>query len=192
MNIDARLVANFAAFQLAWFACVVAAGRGHALLGTGAIALAVALHAWLSRRARPELALVGIAVAIGAVWESVVVATGFVAYPSGMLATALAPYWIVAMWALFATTLNATLVWLRGRYVLAAAFGAIGGPLSYLAGIRLGAVEAIDVGSVLILQGIGWGMVMPLLMYIAPRFDGFQRGVRASGAASLREASQHV
>lgn len=192
MSFDIRVVANFVVFQLAWFACVISAARGHALLGTAAVALAVALHAWLSRRARPELIMVALAIGIGGVWDSFVAATGMVRYSSGLFAAPLAPYWILAMWALFATTLNATFVWMRGRYAVAAVFGAIGGPLSYYAGVRLGAVEAVDLKGALALQAIGWAVLMPLLIRTAPSFDGFQRGVPARGVSPLREVAQNV
>ena len=57
---------------------------------------------------------------------------------------------------------------------LAALFGAIGGPLSYLAGARLGAMSFIDSGAAVTALAIGWGLAMPLLMWLAARFE--QRG----------------
>jgi hypothetical protein len=44
------------------------------------------------------------------------------------------------MWIAFATTLNVSMRWLRGRPELALLFGAVGGPLAFYAGERLGAV----------------------------------------------------
>ena len=49
--------------------------------------------------------------------------------------------WIAALWFLFATLPYHSLGWLRGHWKLAFALGAIGGPLSYLGGVRMGAVE---------------------------------------------------
>ena len=44
---------------------------------------------------------------------------GWLAYPSGTFIAGLAPYWIVGMWMLFATTLNITFRWLHERMWLA-------------------------------------------------------------------------
>ena len=81
---------------------------------------------------------------MGLVFDSLLVTVGWLEYPNGMFAPVVAPYWILSMWVLFATTLNVSLAWLHGRYTLAAVFGAIGGPLSYLAGARLGAVTLAE------------------------------------------------
>ena len=51
--------------------------------------------------------------AIGAAFDSVLAATGLLVYSSGVLFAGTAPYWIVAMWALFATTLNVSMGWMR-------------------------------------------------------------------------------
>ena len=57
------------------------------------------------------------------------------AWPNGF-----APYWMLTLWIAFATTLNHSLRWLMHRPVAAALAGAIGGPLAYLAGAKLGAL----------------------------------------------------
>jgi hypothetical protein len=56
----------------------------------------------------------------------------------------LAPVWIIAMWAGFATLLHVALRWLLPHRWLAALLGAVGGPLAYYAGMRLGAVNFPD------------------------------------------------
>ncbi len=57
---------------------------------------------------------------------------------------------------------------MNGRPVLAAIFGAIGGPLSYMAGERLGAIALGDPRwrSLLVLS-ISWAVAMPLLMALS-------------------------
>ena len=66
-------------------------------------------------------------------------AAGWLEYPSGILLSNTAPHWIVAMWVLFASTLNVSLRWLRGRWALATLLGAVAGPLAYYGGAGLGA-----------------------------------------------------
>ena len=53
---------------------------------------------------------------------------------------ALAPYWLVVMWALFATTINVSMAWMKNRWLLAVVMGAVFGPMAF-AGEKLGAVN---------------------------------------------------
>src|SRR5690606_21972150 len=105
LMIVARLVTNFALFQAGWFACVLGAAWGQPWTGA---ALALAAAAWhVARAARPggELALVLIAAAFGAAFDSMLAASGWLVYASPAPWAGLAPVWIVALWACFATTL---------------------------------------------------------------------------------------
>ena len=90
-----------------------------------------------------------------------------------MLLSFAAPYWIVAMWALFATTVNLSLRWLKGRLWLALILGAIGGPLAYFAGYRFGAVTFLESTTALILLSLGWALWTPLLVLASGRYDGY-------------------
>ena len=76
------------------------------------------------------------------------------------------------MWMSFATTLNVSLGWLKKRYVLAAVFGALGGPLAYFTGFKLGGVEFSSMSLGLGAQALGWGVLMPLLTILADRLNG--------------------
>jgi hypothetical protein len=192
MSPAARDLLNFVVFQVAWFACVAGAARGHALAGTLAVVAAVALHLWLAPRRAPEAWLVGGAIAIGLVWDSLLVAAGLVSYPTGTFAPGLAPHWILAMWALFATTLNLSLGWLRGRPALAALLGAVGGPLAYFAGYRLGAIEAPEIGLALLAQGAGWAALMPLLAALAARVNGFAPAAPSLASPAVAVGARHV
>ena len=161
------ILVNFVAFQLGWFACVLGAAHGLPWAGTG---VALAIVAWhLTRAARPgaELILVLIAAGIGALWDSGLSGLGWIRYPSGVLIEGTAPYWIVAMWMLFATTLNVSLAWLRRNLPLAAVFGALGGPLAYLGGAKLGALTFAAQDAALVALALGWAVLTPLLLRLA-------------------------
>jgi hypothetical protein len=163
---------NFLAFQAGWFACVLSAARGHPWLGVAVASVIVGLHlSWVDAPGR-EARLVGLAVLMGLVLDSMLVATGWLAYANGQMAAGLAPYWILAMWALFATTMNVTMRWMRNRHVLAALLGLVGGPLSYLAGQRLGAVQFTDTLGAAAALAVVWAVAMPVLVKLSERFDG--------------------
>ena len=167
-----RALANFVVFEAAWFACILGVAHGQPLWGTAALAVAVAWHLAICARPATELALVGLLCAIGLVAESVMVALGHVAYPCGQPVAWLAPYWLVALWGEFAIALNVTLRWLRRRALLAAALGAVFGPLSFLGGVRLGAARFIDEPAALASLAVMWALLMPLVMAAADRLDG--------------------
>jgi len=166
------MLGNFAAFQVGWFAAVLSATARAPWLGVLVMAAVILLHLRSVDRPLPELVLVALCGAIGCVWDSLLVMSGWVAYPSGMLLPGFAPYWIVAMWMLFATTLNQSLGWLKSRRLLAVALGAAGGPLSYYAGAKLGGIALLAPGPAMLALAVGWGILMPSLLTIAARYDG--------------------
>lgn len=170
-----RVLANFAVFEAAWFACILAVAHGQPAWGSAALVAAVAWHAAISARPATELALAGVLCAIGLVAESIMVALGHVAYPCGQPVAWLAPYWLVALWGEFAIALNVTLRWLKRRPLLAAALGAVFGPLSFLGGVRLGAARFIDEPAALACLAAMWALLMPLVMAVSDRLDGVTR-----------------
>jgi len=173
MRIEPRTVINFIAFQVAWLLCVLGGANEQAIAGTMCVAAAILLHLALAQRPDREIMLIAAAALVGFFWDSALVALGLMHYPTGNFAAGFAPYWIIAMWALFATSLNLSMAWLKGRIGLAAAFGAAGGPLAYLAGERLGGVQITDPGLALSMQAVGWAVLLPLLTRLASRLNGF-------------------
>lgn len=174
-------MANIAFSQLAWFAAVLGAARGHPLAGTLCALAAIGWHLWVVPRPRRELQLVLLACLVGGAAETVVVALGHVAYPSGQPLAQWPPYWMVALWGLFAITLNVNLRWLRGRLWLAAGLGAVAGPAAFSAGVRLGGAHFVHPGPALAtLTGL-WALALPLLLWLSARFDGVTRQEVADG-----------
>jgi hypothetical protein len=165
---------NFLAFQAGWFSCVLGAANGYPMVGPIAVLVAVSLHLALACKPRRELVLILLAAVIGALFDTLLLQTGWLTYANGMLWAGTAPYWIVAMWLLFATTLNVSLRWLRQSYVAAAILGLIGGPLSYYGGAKLGGLTFVNASAALTALAIGWALVTPFLVWISIRLDGMQ------------------
>jgi hypothetical protein len=178
------ILTNFLIFQIGWLACVLGGANHLPWAGTGVAALAVAWHLSQAAAPRRELTLVLAVGLLGALWDSLLVAAGLLQYPSGTLVPGTAPHWIVAMWLLFATTLNVSLRWLRQRYTLAAIFGALGGPLAYYAGEQLGGVQIPQLGAAMAALAVGWAVIMPLLTVLAQRCDGMRTPLAAPIAAT--------
>jgi hypothetical protein len=168
------VIINALAFQAGWLCCVLAGANQLPWLGTLTALLIVAWHLGSAGSARREMPLILIAGGIGAVWDSLLVAAGWLQYPSGTLIEGTAPHWIVAMWLLFATTLNVSLRWLKERRALAALLGAVTGPAAYFAGWKLGGVQIPEPAVAMAALACGWALFMPILMSLSRRFDGMR------------------
>ena len=124
------------AFQFGWLACVALGNAGALLVAT----LLLPLHFFLVGASPREwrlslaIAMAGLAMDLG--WQY----AGLLQF-SGT-AVAGVPPWLAVLWLLFAGTLFHSLGWLRQRLALASVLGAVSGPLSYVAGIALGAAES--------------------------------------------------
>ena len=117
---------------------------------------------------------------LGFVADSLLTGLGLLRFPSGQFHPQFAPYWMVAMWMLFATTFNVSLRWLKARLGLAALLGMVAGPLAYYGGAKLGGVSfANPVASLLAVAGV-WTLAMPLLLVIASRWNGMAETVPTS------------
>ena len=171
---------NLAVFKVAWTAVVVSAAAGVPVIGAIAVAIAVGIRLWSCDNPEAEIRLLLVAATMGLAWESALVLAGLLEYSSGTWMPGLAPYWIVAMWILFATTLNSGMRWLRRSTAIAAIAGAIGGPLAFFAGASIGAVELASPVIALISIGIGWAVMLPFLVKLAIRLDDSQRLVGQS------------
>ena len=71
------------------------------------------------------------------------------------------------LWALFASTLNISLNWLKKYTLLAYLLGAVSGPLCYWAGERLGALHLVNFNMAMVYLAVGWAIAVPLLLKVA-------------------------
>lgn len=162
---------NVLLFQAGWFACVLGASRGLSWQGALAALTIAAFIALRSRHPRGELALAGAAALSGFGFDSALTMAGWVEFKGAAPAPLLSPVWMVALWALFATTLNVSLRWLRERPALGMLFGAVGGPAAYYAGERLGALRFAEPLAGLAAVAAGWALATPLLVALARRME---------------------
>ena len=164
-----RELFNFALFQAGWFACVLSGAHGLpgvAIAAAGAV-IGVSL-CWSSADRMSDVRLLLMVALIGFCVDSINLWLGVFALIGTPRFPHLCPVWLVALWAVFGTTLRGSLHWLAGRYAVSALLGAVGGPLSYAGGAKLGAVTMpLDHPfSVLVLAAL-WATVMPLLVWLA-------------------------
>jgi len=165
-----QILVNFILFQLGWFSCVLMAAQGLPEVGITIALLLVFVQLFLAENRKNLLILIAIVTLIGSAWDSVMTSTGILVFDAGMIASFLAPGWIIAMWLMFATTLNVSFRWLFGRYWLAMLLGAICGPLTYQAGAAMDAVVIPDNLLANSVIALGWALLMPLYIKFAEMF----------------------
>ena len=158
---------NFVLFQIGWFACIIGAANQQVFWPVVGTLLYIAIHIYRSPRPVLELKLILKAALFGVAVDTLVANLGFLSFEDSWPSAYLSPIWMWTLWALVASTINGSLSWLRGRPVLGAVLGAIAGPLSYEAGIRMGAGSWGAHGQLggLILLGIVWGAAIPIFFY---------------------------
>lgn len=144
MNRRTKIIVNFVGFQVGWLATVSSAAAGMAWIGMFVVAMLVALHLALHARPAQELLLIAGAIFVGTTGDSIHVLIGAVDFKGTALISGMCPVWITALWINFAITLNVSLGFLQGRYLLAALLGAISGPMAYWAGAGIGALTLSD------------------------------------------------
>lgn len=170
---------NLLQFQIGWFALVLSVAAGRPMVGLTVLAVLVAIHlGFFARRHEWQfLAVVGLG---GWIWETVVYRLGMLDFPGYSPGLMVAPVWMGALWLNFASTINHSLAWLKGRNGLASLFGAIGGPLAFLAGEKLGAVSLVYPLWSSALLTVGWSVLTPLVLWGGDKFGIYHSDVACS------------
>jgi hypothetical protein len=142
MSTKFKLAVNAAGFQAVWWACVLGASFNKPMIGPLAVLIFIAQQYYSEGDAIRRTALMALLMISGTALDSMMSLAGLVIYAGGYSSMSwLAPLWITAMWAGFALTIDSSLSFLRGRFLLSALAGAICGPLAYLTAARFGAVS---------------------------------------------------
>jgi len=166
-----RNIAAAVLFQGVWFSAVLGGAAGLAWPGV-ASAAAFLLLGWLWPRYLPAMPAGAFLLwpLLGFALDALPVTLGWIRYSgSEGLPSWMAPLWIAALWWSFVPLFPGALAWMRGRMPVAIGFGAIGAPLSYLGGERLGALEMTERLPALLWIALVWGVLTPLLTHrLAP------------------------
>ncbi len=166
-----NMVINVVAFQVCWVAFVGGAARGWWWLGFLFLLPFALWQLRISAWPRADVAMIGISAVLGFAMDSALVQAGLLSYVAPIPWAGWAPLWMVGLWMAFALTLNHSLVFLRRSWLLAFAIGALAGPFAYwIAGRAWQAVVFHEPASrAYIAQAIAWGVLTPLLSWIALR-----------------------
>ncbi|MCW8334200.1 DUF2878 domain-containing protein [Vibrio sp. SCSIO 43135] len=154
-------ITNFLLFQASWFSA--AFYTQHAIwLITGLLFI----HFLFSPTKRADLKLLPLAL-IGVLLDKIHLIIGTF-LPSDLFTSidTFFPAWLILLWVMFVLTLNHSLSWLLDKPLFVnVIFGAIGGAISYWAGIQAGALSSdLTNYSLLITLALSWGVLFPTLV----------------------------
>jgi Protein of unknown function (DUF2878) len=169
-----NIIINFILFQLGWFACVISASKQLPWVGVGIVFVIIIWHLSQAKDAKPEIFLLIITLLIGGSYDQLLQHNTLLTYQAHGWSTNIVPVWILALWAVFVTTLNVSLRWMHGKWLVAVLFGAIGGPLAYMGAEKLGAVDINVTPNSYVALSIGWAVLTPALLFLSQKFDGFK------------------
>ncbi|TBW56044.1 DUF2878 domain-containing protein [Marinobacter halodurans] len=152
---------NFVLFQAGWLVCVVYPGP----VAVVSAMLILALHLGvISRSPMGEARFILIGTLLGTLLDGLWFRAGLLVCPEGQ--PLWIPLWLVALWALFMTTLCHSLAWLGEHRSLMVALPPFAGPFAYWSAAKLGAVTLPEPTISLIAIGLGWLVLFPLLMVV--------------------------
>lgn len=162
---------TFIAYEIVWFAAVIGAGHGRVWPGVAAAAVFSAWRLTVSSRRTVEARLFAAALLIGAALEFGWMRSGLIHYAASWPAPG-PPAWLLALWASFGLTIVPLFGYLHQRPWLAAAFGALGGPLSYSAAAHgwHAVILPQPPWRTLLALGLGWAAALPVLTVLARRW----------------------
>lgn len=168
-----KVVLNYVLFQVGWFACVLGAANHFPWVASLFVLVIVFLQINGAPKQKSEWLLMLVAATIGGFVDQVLLSNQFVAYNANGWSSAIVPVWILALWVSFASTLNVSMRWIRNKKLVAFLFGAIGGPLAYMAAEKLGAIQMTPMTISYVALGFLWGFAMLTLIEFAQQFDGY-------------------
>ncbi|AZZ98188.1 DUF2878 domain-containing protein [Pseudoalteromonas sp. R3] len=154
---------NLVIFQSVWW--LSALFTHQALIG---VMLLLALHFALSPSRKADLSSLMV-VPVGLLVDQALAAAGVIQFAGDQ---PWLPVWLAFLWVHFTLTLNHSLSWLgRCHLGVQSLLGAVFGALSYIGGIKLGALDsALSVFNLFIVFGAVWAVVLPLVVHLNSRF----------------------
>lgn len=177
-----HLIANAVKFQIGW---VLVVFYGNTMAAICAL-LAVLIYGKWFYNGIPDFLLIGATIVLGVLGDIVFGYSKVLVYPSGL---AIPPFWMATLWLLFAMTLPWSVRPLMHKRPLFIVFCMIGGPLSYVAGVRLTNVEfGLDRLQAIMLLMAVWAFYGIVLSEFVRRWEVAVKQAPASPTKSIKRA----
>jgi hypothetical protein len=155
-----KIFVNVLLYQLIWLLCVLGGNRG-ALVAL----LLLLIHLVQTDKRAADLKMMGFLLFVGLLVDGTLQQLGFFTFTVTGFPI---PFWLMVIWLGLAITPHHSLAWLKNRALLSMFFGALGGPLAYWAGARLGAASFTwPLLSSLGILAIVWALLWPEVMHFS-------------------------
>ncbi len=153
-----KILRNVIIYQLIWLLCVLGGNSG-AYVGM----LLLLIHLLFSPLRGADLLMMGFLLFVGLLVDGTLHQIGFISFTVTGFPI---PLWLITIWLGLAITPHHSLAWLKNRPILSMLLGALGGPVAYWGGVRLGAADFTwSVLPSLCILSIIWAFLWPVVMY---------------------------
>lgn len=161
-----RLAIDIVGFQSTWWAAALGAGTGRWEPGLIVGVLVMVLQLFLANSRAALFATLVVAALLGIAFESLLIASGLVTYAATWPVALAPPAWLIALWMVFATCIEATARMVGGHALIKGALlGAVVAPPTYWAGLRFGALELAEpIWLPLLATAVIWAIATPIMM----------------------------
>lgn len=166
-----RLIIDIVGFQASWWAAALGAGAGNWVPGSVVGGAVLLLQVMAAKVRTATIATVLAALGLGLVLEAALIAAGLVRYGATWPMTGLPPVWLLTLWMVFATCIEATLRMLGDRALLKGALlGAVIAPPTYWAGEGFAALSLAEPKwPALAAIGMAWAIATPVMLAVYRR-----------------------
>ena len=168
MNKKLLKVFNAISFYVVWWGCVLGVKLGYNYLGPILTFLFIVIHLKLISKPKEEIKLILSCGLLGLIIESFHFQTNFLSYQGYIFPNIFfPPIWIICMWVGFAGTLNYSMFWMKNRWLMMVVSGAIFGPISYVAGLKLGVINFnFSYEFSIFVLSLVWGASIPIMYFL--------------------------
>ena len=173
MNNKLINIFNVISFYVVWWGCVIGVNLEHNYLGLLLTCLFVIFHLNIISNLNKEWKLLVACFALGSIVESIHLHSGILVYKGYILNNEIfPPSWIICMWIGFGGTLNYSMGWMKSSWILQFVMGAVFGPISYVAGVKLGVISFYYSFEITVfVLGVIWGLSIPVMYFLNDYFN---------------------
>ncbi len=164
---------NAISFYVIWWGCVIGVNLGYNYLGLLLTCLFLIFHLKIISNSSNEWKLLLACFILGSIVESIHLHSNVLVYKGYIFNNEIfPPLWIICMWIGFGGTLNYSMGWMKDRWILQFVMGAVFGPMSYVAGVKLGVISFYYSFKITILVlGVIWGLSIPVMYFLNDYFN---------------------
>ena len=155
---------NALGFQAGWWACIASVRHDAELQALVFCFFLMGIHLFFSKSRMLDMKLGLVSLLLGILIDSGLQYFSVVSF-YGWALGALSPFWLWALWVIFALTLNSSLAFLTTQPLITPALlGLVFGPVTYYAGAKLGAADLEASLSHVLFLAVVWMLAMPFLV----------------------------